>query len=373
MVYHFTTELKKYNIESIANKFGFTNPLYVEKFIMDFEMNYHISQKIDCLLRGGMCMPFHSELKVRRLSIDIDLLTNLNVNKIDEIMNDIDNRLPDVKIKMHKPKNPYPIPNLVSYYVEYDSCFGGTEFIKIDYLCDFSLKLPTQTISNTQEIIEFKIDYPAKILTRGAIIGDKITTLALGKIGLNKSKFYDIPKQIYDISTLLKVATENDISESLAVFETLTKFKVKIFKNGLYTIDEIINGIYSSIHSLFSFKSALTIEKNYEGFFGSFTGTYLNTVQSYKKTQHISDILLVWSYGTILKKFIANSISKQDASGKIFSIVKSYDDISNSSNDEKEITRKNLFNNISKFPFDQKILKGSPVEQVFIINEIFSK
>lgn len=372
MTYHFATELEKDNIEKITNKFGFTNPLYVEKFIMDFEMNYHISQKIDCLLRGGMCMPFHSELGVRRLSIDIDLLTSLNVAKIHEVMEHLDDTLPDVKIKKHVPKNPYPIPNLASYYVEYDSCFGKPETIKIDYLCDFSLNLPTQTISNEQEIIEFKIDYPAKILTRGAIIGDKITTLALGKIGLRESKYYDIPKQIYDIATLLKVATENDIDESLDVFKTLTEFKVKIFASGKYTISEIIEGINSSIQSLFSFQSTLTTTDDYEGFFGSFTGTYLNNAQPYKKTQHISDILLVWVYGIILKKFFEGSISKQEAATKIFSIVRSYDNILNSSVEEKQITRNDLLNTMPELPFKKKILNGPVVEQVFVIKEIFS-
>ncbi len=372
MTYHFSTELEKDNIERIANKFNFTNPLYVEKFIMDFEMNYHISQRIDCLLRGGMCMPFHSELKVRRLSIDIDLLTGLDVDEIHKAMKELDDKLPDVKIKKHEPRNPYPIPNLASYYVEYDSCFDKPETVKIDYLCGFSSNLPTQTISNEQEIIEFKIDYPVKILTRGAIIGDKITTLALEKIGLQKPKFYDIPKQIYDIATLLKGAAENDISESLDAFITLTGFKVGIFGNGLYTTGEIIDRINSSIQGLFSFKSTLTTTDDYEGFFGSFTGTYLNRTQRYKKTQHISDVLLVWLYGIILKKFFENSISKQEAATKISSMVRSYDIILNSSVEEKKSTRKDLLNTMPELSFKKNILNGVPAEQVFVINKIFS-
>ncbi len=58
MVYHFAIKLKKDNIESIVNKFGFRNTLYVEKFIINFEMNYYISQRIDCLLRGGCVCRF---------------------------------------------------------------------------------------------------------------------------------------------------------------------------------------------------------------------------------------------------------------------------------------------------------------------------
>jgi len=298
MTYHFANELKKNNIESIAKKFGFANPLYVEKFIMDFEMNYHISQEIDCILRGGMCMPFHTELGVRRLSIDIDLLTGLQVDEIDKVMQKLDGDLIDVKIKKYVPKNPYPIPNLTSYYVEYNSCFDKPETVKIDYLCDLSLQLPIQTIADAKEIIEFKIDYLSKILTRGALIGDKITTLALEKIGLRKSKFYDIPKQIYDIATLLKFATESDIAESLDVFMDLTGFKVKIFDDGIHNVKDILETINSSIPSFLSFESALTTTTDYEGLLGSFKGTYLNTSQPYKKKLSIFQIFC-W-FGFIL-------------------------------------------------------------------------
>ena len=39
MVLHFTNQLDKNNIENIARKSNFSNPVYVEKFIMNFEMN----------------------------------------------------------------------------------------------------------------------------------------------------------------------------------------------------------------------------------------------------------------------------------------------------------------------------------------------
>ncbi len=374
-MYHFNDELQQDNIESIATKIGFANATYVEKFIMDFEMNYHISQEIDSILRGGMCVPFHTKLGVRRLSVDIDLFTGLQVNEIEKIMQKLNDRLIDIKIKLHTPTNPVPIPNLVSYYVEYNSCFRKLDTIKIDYLCDMSLQLPTQNITTTQEIIEFKIDYPVKILTRGALIGDKITTLALGKIGL-KPKIgtlsNDIPKQVYDIATLLKSVTEKDIEESLDVFIDLTTFKVKVFDNGIYNIKEILDTIKSSISSLLSFDSQITNINEYVGIFGSFKGTYLNRSQPYKKTEHISDILLVWFYVIFLKKFFDKSLSKDVVIKKIHSTIKLYQNIIEFDVDDKQNMSETLLKEMPDLPFNKNILNQTPVEQIFLIKEICS-
>ena len=375
-MYHFTDELQQNNIERITSKCNFVNPMYVEKFIMDFEINYHISKEIDSVLRGGMCVPFHTELGVRRLSIDIDLLTTLQIDEIDTVMQKLDSSLNDVKITLHKPKHPAPIPNLVTYYVEYTSCFGKPDTVKVDYLCDVQLQLPTQNIISAQEIIEFKIDYNAKILTRGALIGDKITTLSLRKIGLSKPKFGnlsdDIPKQIYDIATLLKSASEKDIGESLDVFMNLTSFKVQIYDNGKYDVQEILETIITSIQSLLSFDSQITNISEYIGIFGSFKGTYLNTVQSYKKTEHLSDILLVWFYAKSLKKFFDQSISKTEIVTKIHSSIKSYLEILDSDVDARQNIRSILLKDMPDLTFNKNILNQTPAEQIFLVKEIFS-
>ena len=68
--------LTEESISSIAKQYGFPHELYVEKFIMDVEMHARIAPRIDCVIRGGLCMPFHlCAQEARRLSIDVDLLT----------------------------------------------------------------------------------------------------------------------------------------------------------------------------------------------------------------------------------------------------------------------------------------------------------
>ena len=376
MAYHFVNELEKNNIESIATSFNFKNPKYVEKFIMDFEMNYHISQQVDSVIRGGMCVPFHTALGIRRLSIDIDLITALSVNEIKSIMKNVVPPVSGLTITKHVPQNPTPIPNLITYNIEYPSCFGTIERIKVDYLCDVPLTLPTQSFSNGDEVIAFTLDYSSKILTRGALIGDKITTLALNKIGLSKPKIGnlsdDIPKQVYDIASLLKSTSEKDIKESLEVFMSLTEFKTQIYDNGRYDVKNTIETILSSIPSLLSFDSHVTTIPEYVGIFGSFKGTYLNTAQPYKKTDHISDLLLVWFYAICLQKFSDRSVSKDETAKKISSLIQSYVDVLKFDADDKSDLRIHLLNSMPDLTFNNKILNQTPVEQIFLIKAIFS-
>ena len=369
MAVHFDDALDKDNIAAISSKFGFSNHAYIEKFIMDFKINYHISQKINCFLRGGMCMPFYSELKVRRLSIDIDLITRIDVDLIDRVMEDLNNNIPDVKILKHHPRNPLPIPHLASYNVEYNSCLGKPEKIKIDCLCNVDIDLPTTSVSPDLRVMDFRIGYSPKILTRGALIGDKVTTLSIGTIGVPESRLSDIPKQIYDIATLLKSASSDDLKESLDVFEIFTKFKVKIYDNGSYTVDDVISALDSSFHEIISFQSALTIAEKYKGPFGMFAGTYLGSAP-YSKVQQITDALLVWYYSAILKKLRAGRLSKDEAASEVLSTIQRYGEIRNSDADEKRLVKESLLKEMHDTAFNKNVLNGALTEQILFVSKI---
>lgn len=100
----YSSLLTEENISAIATRYGFTNRLSVEKFIMDFEMHRHIVRQVKCITRGGMCMPFHlPQTEVRRLSVDIDLLTPWTVDEIKSAMRNVNRAVPDVICTEHKP------------------------------------------------------------------------------------------------------------------------------------------------------------------------------------------------------------------------------------------------------------------------------
>lgn len=142
MTHVYSSSLTAEKISGIAERYGFADRLSVEKFIMDFAMHHHIVQQVECVTRGGMCMPFYlPKTGVRRLSVDIDLLTHRTVDEIKSAMSNVNRAMPDVRCTEYEPKAPYPIDNLISYRVSYDSCLGGKQYVKVDFFCGVKIPL----------------------------------------------------------------------------------------------------------------------------------------------------------------------------------------------------------------------------------------
>lgn len=375
MVYHFNDALNRDAVNSISEEFNFQYPLNIERFMMDFRITSLIRERIHPILRGGMCMPFYTDLHVRRLSVDIDLLVSQSINDIDMMMNEMNAILHDITIQRYDPIRPAPIPNLVTYTVEYPSNFSTLGKIKIDYLCDVTLDMPTQTMPAGQEIVGFTIDYPLQILTRPALMIDKITALALDTIGLrgrDGGLSGAIPKQIYDISTLLKSANQNDITELFNIFRNILEFKSRIYDNGMYAVETVLGSIESSIQSLLSFGDQMTFTNEYEGLASSFKGTYLNTTQPYTKTQQMSDVLLVWFFAKALRTAFNRPSLRGRMVSEVASMLKRYDAITEYSREEKEAMRHAILENIPELPFPKSSLGRRSIDQIFLVDKIFS-
>jgi len=372
MALHFSDALEKSNVEGIADKFKFANSVNVEKFMMDFEMDYHINDKMSCITRGGMCMPFHTDAEVRRLSIDIDLITNQSLSKTESIMNGINDSIPELEIVKKIPKNPHPINNLLAFDVFYESCLGGTQKVKVDFICEVGLSLPAEQVKNGFDVLDLSIDFEPMILTHGALIGDKLTTLALEKIGLRKDRFSDIPKQIYDIATLIKSATESQIKEALDVFKNFTTFKVSIYEEiPRYKVNEIVESVIDSIKKLLQLDSMVTITRVHKNRFTNFTDIYLSkSGKQYQKNEHISDILIVFLFTKYVSKFILDSSSIDKMSANIFRIVSSLKNNLELEGEDIINARTKILENFSEGIYKKHILRFAPFEHVFLINEL---
>ena len=375
MTLHFSDALKFESIEAIAKKYQFGRYDYVEKFIMDFEMQYQILQKLDCVTRGGMCIPFHTvEHNANRLSIDIDLLTKSSISDVGKIMTEINNSLNEVEIELMVPKKPYPIANLCSYRVYYTSFSGEKDWIKVDYLCNMDIDLPIKTVPSNYELFALTTDYEIKILTRGGLIADKLTTLSLNTIGLPERKFGEIPKQVFDIGSQIRLISKEDAIEIFKIFKKFTDFKIRIFdRSPKYTITEIINGIENSLLKFFEFdKTAVHLTKDQDDKFSNFMGTYLGN-HIYRRTEHLGNILLVL---TLIKK-IKEYLSTPE---KLDTLSENFLDIINKINSYKTIdvpeirieSQQLLSQQLPKFiEPHKKMLKGQPLEYIYLLKEVY--
>lgn len=304
--------LQEESISNLAKKYGFADHSYVEKFIMCFEAHRRIAQEMECVVRGGLCMPFHQPgFEVRRMSIDVDIMSPRTVPEADRAIG----RIGGDGLTCHKrsPTSPYPIDNLASYTVTFPSCLGGDSSIKIDAFCGADLDLASKRIPAGSRILDFDILQDMTILSRGSLLADKSTTMALGTIGLKPTKQTEIAKQLYDMAVLLRPAGRDDLEAAYDAYTKMTGFKVASFRRDPpYAIPEIASDAAKSIRGLLRFDTAVTVTEEQDRRYNDFRGSYLSRTRVYRKTEHVTDVLLACLFTLSLRRYSAPVASGHD-------------------------------------------------------------
>ena len=263
--------------------------------------------------------------------------------------------------------------NLCSYVIHYTSFSGKPDWIKVDYLCEVDIDLPVRTVPTGYELFAFVTDYEIKILDRGCLVADKLTALSLDTIGLPEKKSGDIPKQIFDIGSQIRLASKNDLCEILKAFDIFTNFKRKIYdRDPRYTVTQIIDGIKDALFGFFMLDvTAVTLTKEQDDKFRAFMGTYLGS-HIYRRTEHLGNILLILILVDRIKKYLS-------APEKIDMLVKDLSDIVDTVNsyktmDASEARRESghlLSLQLPEFirPY-RKMLSGQPLEYIYLLRQI---
>lgn len=372
MTFHFSPHLNPVSIESIKNQFGFPNRIPIERFIMDFEMQYHISQKLDCITRGGMCMPFHirENIAVRRLSVDIDLFTNSPLEQIQQTMKQINDELTEVKIIQHEPKDSLPIP-LVTYKANYRSCFGTDDFVKIDILYDTNIPLATQKISSGFELFAFKTDYDITILDHGTLMADKLTTLSLPPLGLEPGKHGDeIPKQLYDVGILLELAKKEDILRVYEDIQTLIKYKGKFLDSAL-TVEKALKNMNISLTSLMTTDNSIAMTTEQHTRHNNFTSNLLGNF-AYTTTKHVCDILLVRLFCKHVLSILQGKLTIDKSAELLLEQIVELKSMSSADAGTRIEIKRNLLASFPQSAIKPQILKNTQVEYLFLLDKILN-
>ena len=359
--------LQAQNAEEIAAKFRFKNAAYVEKLIVDFFMAGVIQERLNCTVRGGMCMPLHTERRSHRLSVDIDLMTKSSAKEVGVVMDGIVDDMKEIKVVKINPKKPYPIPNIASYRVKYKSEFEAMAEIKVDFLCGVDLELARVRVPEKYEVFGFGTERVLNALDRPSLLADKITTLALGKIGLKESKLSEVPKQIYDVAALIRSCDAGELESALTTFPKLTKFKIGMY-GAPYTVQDVAGTIRESVLGMLGFSGTISLSEKPLDWYHKFKQTYLqDSGKRYNKTHHIVDSMLVAVFARHLEKFLAGDARPDASADRISHVVKALADMSEPGTGAPVWANRDWISP----PFSPRILKACPPEVAFLAGEIW--
>jgi hypothetical protein len=348
-----------------ARKYEFPNPLAVEIFLWDCELAAQLQDKCaDIVLKGGTAAQLHLPLEKQRGSIDIDVATPSNKSDTAEIVQRMSRSLGrHVKFELHKPKKPIPKLPLITYFAKAPSKTDPTRKeleIKIDIFLK-SPNLPTTVLNNVQT---FAVNVQRmKCSTVGALIGDKLLTLAEESIGMTLEA--DYPKQIYDVDALLDAyeISKNTVSDMAASIKTLTKLEASI-RNIKTTPTEALRDVTKTMdkYSLVDTSgSDARIKKNIY----AFQQFFVNKNQRKPFYAWSSKSLKIRFLATLISKCIENKLSESDVAKVIAQSKSIATKLNKISGKDVAEARKKLLNLAqTKIPYFME-MKGKTLDRVF--------
>lgn len=258
---------------------------------------YHIvSPQIDVVVRGGMCTLFHVSDNAHRLSNDIDFLTSLPIDQARNIVKNLDLDIETIAFDDVSDRLP---DNLLSFRFEFGSCLEGTGRIKVDLLCgiDQNILASSQTMSPKIFNLDFVGNY--RILTKGALMADKITTLSsVDYLGISPHN-PGIVKQIYDLNCLLQQSSLDDLTSFFQIYPSILEFKTNM-DNKHFTSIDIANNIHSRISDLINTDN-ISLRSSYTKLYSTFQLTYLR--ESDRTNSPLNDVFLVSIFAKHIKEW----------------------------------------------------------------------
>ncbi|MEM3551261.1 MAG: nucleotidyl transferase AbiEii/AbiGii toxin family protein [Candidatus Bathyarchaeia archaeon] len=223
LLIHGSKAFSKEELSMKAEKHGFTQPQILELFAWDYELTCQLQRLSESLvLKGGAAAQLYLPTEIQRGSVDVDLITGLNQIEIGQLMDKHSNKFerfkPYFQFRRYSPKTPKVNVPMNTYDVMLPSVFQESCSIKLDVLTS-RLSLPTVELRNT-ETFAIKVSR-VKALSLGALIGDKLLTLAKETIGIMGEENY--PKQIYDVEmlTFKSGLTEMDVKNAAEAIEKI--------------------------------------------------------------------------------------------------------------------------------------------------------
>lgn len=373
--YHFKDYLNSTYINKIKDELRFNDVNVVEKFIMDYEILFHILKEIpDSIIKGGMSVPLHiPEMGVRRLSEDIDIVTQLSEAQVKSAMEKVGratNGLFTIP-ESYKPAKPRKSLPLLAYYVSYSSSVGNPKpEVQVDIFYDFKDNIPTKLINSETELMNFKLNYPIKVFDKGSLIGDKITTLGFNTIGLPKDRRSDTVKHIYDIALLSRLIEDKTAVEVLMGVYKKTASYENSFNETKFSDESIIDDIYASIKSLLIQGTGYSLESSHKGRYASFKQQLLRNNNSYQISNHINDLLLIQLLTSHLLLLVHNKITPLQFIDNLHNDLSELKSITLQNAIEKGISRKQMIQSFNTNNGKRFINTLPQAEQVFLFKKI---
>ena len=374
-VVHLERHLNRVAIEAMAKKHGFARNESVEKFLIDFEVLYHMQRAMpDCVVRGGMAMPFHLDRDdAVRLSIDVDAVTELDAEGSSRAMADAFEHMGKTitHVKPHKPRSPQKLLPLHTYYCRYNSALATERpEVKIDLFYG-GRSAQTTLFRPPTALLGVEIDFGVTAYSYSQMIADKLSTLAFGTMGLDATD-PGVPKHIYDIASLIMYGKDKiEVSEIASAFEVTCGEETAYMQGHPATDEDVCDTLRTFYRALLVDGTGLELDKPYAGRFATFATNMLARSKS-KNHLHVTDVMLAGILAGMITDVRMSRLEAKEATATINQIRETLRRIGDMSVADNNKTAKELRRAYPKDSPDRNLVKTMKADQVYLYGLLLS-
>ncbi len=228
-----------------AQSIGSRNPVMLEKAIVALQLLAHLVESgLPIQFKGGTSLLLRLS-PPRRLSIDIDIVTQATPDELTAVIETISRETP-LDGYEHDAKRDRDLPPKQHFRVFYPSVIEPKrDHVLLDVLVEPDASPHCEPVSIATSFITSERDVRVHVPTVNSLLGDKLTAFAPRTIGIlhHELRRTDIVKQLFDVAALFDAAT--DLSVVAEVYAAIHSRQL-VYRQASYTLEETLNDTIES-------------------------------------------------------------------------------------------------------------------------------
>jgi len=244
-----------------AAEVGCRNPVMLEKSIVALQLLSHLAESgLPFQFKGGSSLLLRLS-PIRRLSIDVDIVTQAKPDELHAVLARISRLLP-LTGHEHNAKRDKELPPMKHYRVFYPSAIEPkTDHVLLDVLFEPDATPHSEPVTIATPFITPERVVRVSVSTVEALLDDKLGAFAPHTIGIlhHSERKTDIAKQLFDVAALFDAAT--DLRVAAEVYATLHARQL-VYRQANYTLTDTLNDSIESgfLYSQLDLKGGLRTE-----------------------------------------------------------------------------------------------------------------
>lgn len=226
-------------VEQKRRELGRVDPALLEKSIYAMALLCElVKTRMPFVFKGGTSLILLIE-NFRRLSIDVDIVTDVPRTEYELVLEEIGKKAPFLGYVEDKRDHP-GLPKRTHFKFEFHSVVSKRkDYVLLDILEEKNIYPETKMVSVVPSFIELSKRVSVRMPTAECLLGDKLTAFAPNTIGVhyNKKSGMQIIKHLFDIGELFAVA--GDLSMVRRAYEAIAQAEIG-YRQNAFTLEDAL-------------------------------------------------------------------------------------------------------------------------------------